>query len=66
MAAIHAKKQKWNDAALLNTQGGICDTTIANIFLIKDERVYTPALEEGCIAGVMRKNIIGQLKSSAT
>lgn len=61
MAAIHAKKQKWNDAVLLNTQACICDTTIANIFLIKDERVYTPALEEGCIAGVMRKNIINQL-----
>ena len=63
LAALCAKKQKWNDALLLNTEAGICDTTIANIFLIKNEIVYTPALNQGCIAGVMRKNIIDHLKA---
>ena len=58
MAALQAKEQKWNDAVLLNTAGRICDTTIANIFLIKDEVIFTPALQEGCVAGVMRKNMI--------
>ncbi|MEP7237833.1 MAG: aminotransferase class IV [Ferruginibacter sp.] len=62
MAAMHAKKQKWNDALLLNTDGRLCDTSIANIFLIKDEVIYTPALPEGCIAGIMRKNVIDHLK----
>lgn len=62
MAAIHTKEQKWNDALVLNTEGRICDTTIANIFLIKGEVIYTPALQEGCIAGIMRKHIIEQLK----
>lgn len=63
MAATYAKNQKWNDAVLLNNHGRLCDTTIANIFLLKDGVVYTPALSEGCIAGVMRKNLIGQLKA---
>lgn len=61
MGAFHAKNEKWNDALLLNTEGRLCDTTIANIFLIKDEVVYTPALSEGCIAGIMRKNIMQKL-----
>lgn len=61
MAALQAKKQKWNDAVVLNSYGRICDSTIANIFLIKGEVIYTPALTEGCVAGVMRKYIIGQL-----
>jgi branched-chain amino acid aminotransferase len=61
MGALQAKKEKWNDALLLNTHGRLCDTTIANIFLIKEEVVYTPALSEGCIAGVMRRNIIQKL-----
>ena len=61
MAALYAKKEKWNDAILLNTDGRLCDTTIANIFLIKDEVVYTPALQETCIAGIMRKHIINRL-----
>ena len=61
MAALFAKKQKWNDAIILNAEGRLCDTTIANIFLIKDEVIYTPKLTEGCVAGVMRKNIINKL-----
>ena len=61
MAAMQAKKQKWNDAVILNTEGRLCDTTIANIFVLKDEIIYTPSLEEGCIAGIMRQHIIEQL-----
>ena len=61
MAALESKKQKWNDAILLNTWDRICDTTIANIFLIKDQLIYTPSLKEGCIACFMRKNIINLL-----
>ncbi len=63
MAALHAKKQKWNDAVVLNTEGRICDTTIANIFLIKEQLVYTPALSEACVAGVMRKLVLQELKA---
>ena len=61
LAALKAKKEKWNDAILLNTYGRICDTTIANIFLIQDGVINTPALSEGCVAGVMRKKIIQEL-----
>ncbi|MGB5006548.1 MAG: aminotransferase class IV [Ferruginibacter sp.] len=61
MAAMHAKNEKWNDAVLLNTSGRICDSTIANVFIIKGELVSTPALAEGCIAGIMRKNMMQQL-----
>jgi branched-chain amino acid aminotransferase len=64
LAALHAKKQKWNDTVLLNTDGRLCDTTIANIFLIKDETVYTPALHEACIAGIMRRHIINGLTAA--
>ncbi|MBS1509849.1 MAG: aminodeoxychorismate lyase [Bacteroidetes bacterium] len=61
MAALEAKKQKWNDAVVLNHHNRICDCTIANIFCIKDEVVYTPALSEGCVAGVMRGHLLRTL-----
>jgi len=61
MAALHAKKQKWNDAVLLNTAERICDSTIANIFFIKENIIYTPSLEEGCIAGIIRKTVLHHL-----
>lgn len=64
MAALHAKKQRWNDAVLQNTQGGLCDTTIANIFLIKNDVIYTPALAQGCIAGITRKYLINRLTAA--
>ncbi len=64
LAALHAKKEKWNDALLLNQHERICDSTIANIFVIKNEAVFTPALSEGCVAGVMREQVIATLKAS--
>jgi len=64
MAALQAKKQKWNDAIVLNNYDRVCDTTIANIFYCKDETIYTPALAEGCVAGVVRKYVINKLKEN--
>ncbi len=53
-AALYAGEQKWNDALVLNAAGRICDSTMANLFLIKAGRLLTPALAEGPVAGVMR------------
>ncbi len=58
MAAIWAKEYKLNDSLVLNQHGHICDATIANVFWVKDENIFTPPLNEGCIAGVMRKKIL--------
>ena len=58
MAARNAKENKCNDNVVLNTEGRICDTTIANIFLVKNGRLATPSLNEGCINGVMRQYLI--------
>ncbi|CAN5368686.1 branched-chain-amino-acid transaminase [soil metagenome] len=62
LAALHAKKEKWNDAILLNSNDRICDTTIANVFIIKNGTVFTPPLNEGCVAGIMRAMLIKELK----
>ncbi len=62
MAALWAKENKLNDALLLNSNNNIADSTIANVFIIKNRTIKTPALTEGCVAGVMRKHIIETLK----
>jgi branched-chain amino acid aminotransferase len=61
LGAIHAQKNNLDDCILLNTMGKICDTTIANIFIIRNKIIYTPSLKEGCIAGVMRRWIIEKI-----
>lgn len=62
MGALFAKKNQCNDALILNNWGNICDSTIANIFIIKDEKICTPPLSEGCIAGIMRKWLIEKIR----
>ena len=63
MAALWAKKNKLNDALLLNAYDGIADATIANVFMVEDGLVKTPALTEGPVNGVMRKHILRSLRA---
>jgi len=62
MGALHARSEKCNDALILNQQGRIADSCIANIFALIDGRWHTPALQEGCVAGVMRQFIIASMQ----
>jgi branched-chain amino acid aminotransferase len=55
MAVVFAKKNKLDDAILLNVFGRVCESAIANIFIIKDQKIITPSLSEGCVAGIMRQ-----------
>ena len=58
MAAVWAKEKKLNDALILNQHNRICDATIANVFWVKDNKVHTPTLSEGGVAGIMRRQIL--------
>ncbi|MBU3745150.1 MAG: hypothetical protein FGM61_11510, partial [Sediminibacterium sp.] len=63
MAARWAKENQYNDAVVLNTHHRIADTTIANLFIIKDNQIVTPPLSEGAVNGVMRRYLIAQLQN---
>ncbi|MBS1643393.1 MAG: aminotransferase class IV [Bacteroidetes bacterium] len=62
LAALWAKQNKLNDVLICNSKGNICDASIANIFIIKNKIIKTPALTEGCIAGTMRKYLLNCFK----
>ena len=64
MGAMWAKENKMDDAIMLNNYDRIADASIANIFLVKDGKIKTPALSEGCVSGVMRKYIIQCLQKN--
>lgn len=55
MGGLFAKENKLDDCLLLNSLGRVCESAIANVFIIKGETIYTPPLSEGCVAGVMRR-----------
>ena len=62
LAAQFCKKNNWDDSLMLNQEGRIAETYKANVFFVKNETVYTPSLDEGCIHGVMRKVVINILQ----
>lgn len=53
-----AKEEGFNDCIFLNEKGFITETSAANIFMIKDEKVYTPKIECGLLPGIIRDKII--------
>jgi branched-chain amino acid aminotransferase len=64
MAVQYAKQNKLNDCLVNNVKGHIADATIANIFLVKNNLIITPALGEGCVSGVMRRYLIEKLQAA--
>ena len=61
MAALNARARGLDDVFLLNAAGRICESAIANVFILRGGRAITPPLTEGCVAGVMRRFMLEQL-----
>ena len=57
-ASLAKKKTGLDELILLNEQGNISECLVSNIFWIKNNQVFTPSLETGCIAGIMRLNVL--------
>jgi aminodeoxychorismate lyase len=62
MAALWAKENKLNDALLLNATNHITDSTIANIFIVQNGVVKTPALSEAPVNGIIRTHILNHCR----
>lgn len=58
MAGLYQKQHSLDEALILNQNGLLCESVSANIFVVYQNQIYTPALSEGCIAGVMRNVIV--------
>jgi branched-chain amino acid aminotransferase len=46
------------EALRLNTRGRLCEGAISNVFLVRQGRLLTPPLEEGCLPGIARKVVL--------
>lgn len=58
MAAIYARENGLDDVFISNEKGNILETSSCNIFIVSNGVLYTPGLDEGCLAGTMRMQII--------
>lgn len=58
LAGLNKKERNLDDIIMLNEKGRISEASSSNIFLVKENKIITPALSEGCIAGTMRQTIL--------
>ncbi|NOQ92359.1 MAG: aminotransferase class IV [Flavobacteriaceae bacterium] len=58
LSSIYASENNYNNCVLINERKNIVEANNANIFLIKENQIITPALTEGCINGIIRNKII--------
>lgn len=58
MAGLYRKSKDLDDVIILNQDGYVCESMSSNVFFWYDKKLYTPAVSEGCIAGVMRRVVI--------
>jgi len=54
----------FDEAVRLNERGHLTSAAMANIFWLKDDRIYTPALSTGCLAGTTREFVCENLGAS--
>lgn len=64
-AAEFVRSHKLDDCLVLNTEGKIADCSIANVFIIKNNRIITPPLSQGCVDGVMRRYLLVKIREAS-
>lgn len=57
LAAINKDDLRLDECFILNEKGNICEATSSNVFAVKGNMLMTPPLTEGCVTGIMRKQI---------
>lgn len=63
MASVFAKDNNYASCLLLNDEKNVIEAINGNIFMLKDNVLVTPPLTDGCINGIIRKQILGIAKT---
>lgn len=62
IGGIYAKENRLDNCLLLSTNRNVVEALNSNIFLVKGNLIKTPPLTDGCIKGIMRKQIMEIIK----
>jgi len=63
MAGIFKSENKLDECLIINERGNIVEGVSANVFIVKENNIFTPSLKSGCLDGIMRKKVIDIAKS---
>lgn len=62
MACREAASNGFDEAVRLNERGEVSSACMANVFWLKDGRLFTPSLKTGCLAGTTREHVLEKLE----
>ena len=58
VGSIYASENDLQNCLLLNDSKNVVEALNGNIFMLLDGKIHTPPLSEGCLNGIMRKQIL--------
>ena len=56
--SVFAKENELDNCLLINESKNVIEALQGNIFMLMDNRLITPSISEGCLNGIMRKQIL--------
>lgn len=65
VGSIFAQENDYQNCLLLNTNKMVVEALNANLFLVSGTLIKTPPLSDGCLNGILRKQLIDLIKKSA-
>lgn len=60
-ALNYARENNFDEALVLNEKDNVTDASIYNVFIVQKGKVFTPPLEDGSVAGVLRELLLSRL-----
>lgn len=61
MGSIWAKENGYQNCLMINDKKQVIEALNGNLFLVKNGRIKTPPLADGCLKGIIRKQILSIL-----
>lgn len=65
LALLEAEQHHCDDSLICTMENHPCETASANLFWIKDHKIYTPSLQTGCLNGATREVLLRLAKIEA-
>ena len=64
LAGIFAKENNYDNLLLLNTDKKVIEAINGNLFLVKGSTIKTPPTKDGCLNGILKKQLIRILEKN--
>lgn len=64
VAGVYAKENGYANCLLVNTDKKVVEAINGNLFLVKGNEIKTPPLSDGCLDGIIRKNLMKLIAGS--